>query len=159
LKVGFQLLEPAEEAALGSGFVASEVKELPVIVVGPAVSEGRKIGFHFCQVFLIALEDPMSVGCLFNERAGDGIIGVGLIFFEPGIDGELEFNRIFVAKQDLLGAAAVGETVQAGVGFALRRVGTSAPSGSRLCWFLVVHVRDSEYQCRGGQGEAEGRGE
>ena len=38
---------------------------------------------------------------------------------EPGLDGEFEFGGIFVGQDGDLGAAAVGEAVHAGAGFAV----------------------------------------
>ena len=93
LVVDLEFFEEAKKAALGGGFVAGEIREEFLVLVGPMVGVSGEFPFDFFEAIGSALEEPVGAGSFFNKCDGDGILR--LVEMEPGGDGGFKFGGIF----------------------------------------------------------------
>ncbi len=119
--IGFEFLVPANERALGSGFVAGEIAVELLVLFGPVPGVAGEVGFDLLEVFRGALKMPVGEGGFFDQ--GDFVMLMRVVLIEPVFDGGGVFGGIFVGQDGYFGAAAVGEAVQGGFGFAFRGAG------------------------------------
>jgi len=100
-----------------------------VIFLGPAAGISREGALDSGETLLVAAQKPIGEGGLLDEIGGDGVLRA--IGFEPIPDGGVEFGGVFFGEENLLGAAAVGEAIQTGVGLAVRRAWACCPAVTR----------------------------
>ncbi|HTU46528.1 MAG TPA: hypothetical protein VMF91_15780 [Bryobacteraceae bacterium] len=128
------------------------------MVFGPLDGVRGQTGFSFVETLLVALKDPMGAGGFKDQRGGGGVLGIvggGL-----ALEGELPFGAVFEGQDGSLEAAAVGEAVHRGAGFAVG--GDGAGGAIRLfvagkIFFGVVHgARVFRTECRAGRAGVRG---
>jgi hypothetical protein len=107
--VAFEFFEPAQKGALGAGFVAEGQGVFVMLTFGPMPEMHVFFVVDFVETALAAHEEPLGMRGLIDEQAFSGILWIVLL--KPAFDDGGVFSGIFVAQDNLLGTAAVGEAI------------------------------------------------
>ena len=118
-EVALDFVEGPVKRAFGGGFVASEDLHLLLVAFDPVFGIHGHFPLDLFETQAGAFEEPMTVNELLNEGFFN-VIG-RLILVPPLLVERFIFGRIFVAQDELLGAAAVFGGVLRGDGLAFRR--------------------------------------
>ena len=117
------------------GFIAGGELIDPVLaVIPPGDGEVGELLGDFEEVAFGAEEEPLIEDELFDEFLGGGVLG--LIGVVPAEAESVEVFLLFAAHDKEVGAAAVGDGVLAGDGFAFRS-GRAAAVGGWFDFFFV----------------------
>ena len=139
-EVALDFVEGPIERAFSGGFVAGEDLDLLLIAFDPVLGIHGHFPLDLFETQAGAFEEPMTVDELLNECFFN-VIG-GLVLVPPLFVERFIFGRIFVAQDELLGAAAVFGGVLRGDGFAFRRAraGGARIGGARIGGVEVARV-------------------